>query len=378
MQRKTINAVITKKINEWLASIKDPAVVKQVKDNIIVTGGCITSMLLNEKVNDFDLYFRGKATAKAVAQYYCKVFTENNPDKKNKLGLPMSAWVLDGEDVEAWKAGTKRLDSFAEGYEHVVYDELCEWEKTATETQMADKDSEDEIKKQLAFAKVSGMIVNTPSDRIKVMLNSDGIAEDSDSIADQAEYDIDTYLDALADGDAIEGDIFDTATEDSGDSEKYRPIFMSTNAITLSNKIQLIVRFYGEPNEIHSNYDFVHATNYWDSKDKKVVLTLEALESIINKKLVYVGSKYPIASLVRTRKFIKRGWHIDAGQFVKMSFQIGELDLRNIYVLEDQLVGVDSIYFLNFINIMKERMLKDKSFVLTSDYLTTVIDRVFG
>jgi hypothetical protein len=153
---------------------------------------------------------------------------------------------------------------------------------------------------------------------------------------------------------------------------------MSTNAITLSDKIQLVIRFYGEPDEIHSNYDFVHVTNYWDSKTKSVELKAEALEAILNKELQYVGSKYPIASLIRTRKFIKRGWHINAGQFVKMAWQISELDLKNIYVLEDQLVGVDSIYFLNFIRTMKERMMKEKDFAMTGDYLSTVIDKIFG
>ena len=123
--------------------------------------------------------------------------------------------------------------------------------------------------------------------------------------------------------------------------------------------------------------DFVHATNYW-TYDTGVVLNQRALESILNKELFYIGSKYPICSLVRTRKFIKRGWQINAGQYVKMSFQISKLNLEDIYVLEDQLVGVDSIYFLNFINSLKQKYMKDKNFVLTQDYLTTVIDKIFG
>ena len=98
----------------------------------------------------------------------------------------------------------------------------------------------------------------------------------------------------------------------------------------------------------------------------------------MNKELFYIGSKYPICSLVRTRKFIKRGWQINAGQYVKISFQISKLDLENIYVLEDQLVGVDSIYFLNFINALKTKHIKNNDFVLTQDYLTTVIDKIFG
>lgn len=372
MKKKTINAVITKKINEWLSSIKDEQLVKLLKDNIIVTGGCITSMLLNEQVNDFDIYFKTKEVTKAVAQYYVDIFNENNRGRINKLSRSGKAWVLDGDDVEAWKLGNRKLSEFAYEYPDIDYKNVSEWQY---------EESDDEKVKELnyKYLKVSGMINNTPQDRIKIIINSDGIAEDSDYIADQNEYDIDNYLDALGDGDEINSETMDDIVqEEESKSEKYKPIFLSTNAITLSNKIQLIIRFYGEPEEIHSNYDFVHATNYWDSKTNEVVLKQEALESILNKELQYVGSKYPIASLIRTRKFIKRGWHINAGQFVKMSWQISELDLHNIYTLEDQLVGVDSIYFLNFIRRLQDISLKNKDFTLTGDYLITVIDKIFG
>lgn len=343
MKTKTINAVISKKISDWLNSIDDKALVDKIKEDIIVTGGCITSMLLNEKVNDFDVYLKTKDSLLSLSEYYTKKFNEKNEIKKNRLGYPLHAWVLDGRSVERWKNGEIALSSFAYDYPDFKYSE----------------------------SRVSGMLMNTPPDRVKIMVNSDGIAEDSDSAADAAEYDIDAYLDALGDADEID------AKEVESGAGKYEPVFLSTNAITLSGKIQVVVRFYGKPEEIHENYDFVHATNYW-TYETGTVLNQRALEAILNKELHYVGSKYPICSLVRTRKFIKRGWQINAGQYVKMAFQISHLDLENIYVLEDQLIGVDSIYFLNFIANLKRRVQTDKNFVLTQDYLTSVIDRIFG
>ena len=366
MKRKTINAVISKKIHEWLSSIKDERLVALLKDNIIVTGGCITSMLLNEKVNDFDIYFKTKEVVSAVAKYYTDIFNENNKNIKNRIGGSAKAWVLNGSDIEKWKDGLITLDSFAHGYPDIPYKNISEWVYVESDVEEVEVNNK-------TWLRVSGMINNTPEDRVKIIVNSDGIAEDSDNVADQAEYDVDAYLDALGDGDNISDEVI----EEDG-YEKYKPVFLSTNAITLSNKIQLIIRFYGEADAIHSNYDFVHVTNYWDSKTQQVVLKQEALEAIINKELLYVGSKYPIASLIRTRKFIKRGWQINAGQFVKIAWQISELDLGNIYILEDQLVGVDSIYFLNFIDTMKKRMLADKNFTLSGDYLTTVIDKIFN
>ena len=121
----------------------------------------------------------------------------------------------------------------------------------------------------------------------------------------------------------------------------YRPVFLSTNAITLANRVQLVLRFYGEPEEIHKYYDFIHCTNYWKSWDHDLVLNQAALESLLSKELRYVGSKYPVCSIFRLRKFIKREWTINAGQILKMAYQVSELDLTDPKVLEDQLTGVD-------------------------------------
>ena len=358
MKKKTINKIIKGKICDWLKTIDDESLKNTILNNAIVSGGCITSMLLNEKVNDFDIYFQTKDSMKIVAQYYADKFNENNKGRENKLGKSLHAWILDGQDVEAWKMGLKKLSDFTYDYPDISYENVKGW--------VHDEDNP----LNATYANVSGMILNTPPDRIKIMINSDGVAEDSDYLADKEEYDINAYLDALGDADDVPSNAVET-------EEKYKPIFLSTNAITLSNGIQLIARFYGKPSEIHKNYDFIHATNYW-TNSTDVVLNKKALEAIMNKELVYFGSKYPICSLIRTRKFIRRGWQINAAQYVKMAFQISELDLNNIYVLEDQLVGVDSIYFLAFINILRQKQMEDKNFVVTQSYVTTIIDKIFG
>ena len=158
---------------------------------------------------------------------------------------------------------------------------------------------------------------------------------------------------------------------------KYRPVFLSSNAITLSHKIQLVIRFYGEPEQIHDNYDFVHCTNYWTSWDDKVVLKQEALEAILSKELRYIGSKYPLCSVIRTRKFIGRGWTINAGQYLKMLFQISQLDLSDVRVLRDQLVGVDSAYFGMLIDALQSKRDADPEFKISAMYLSELIDRIF-
>ena len=103
------------------------------------------------------------------------------------------------------------------------------------------------------------------------------------------------------------------------------------------------------------------------------MLRPDALEALLAKELRYVGSKYPICSVVRLRKFISRGWRINAGQILKMAMQISQLDLTDIKVLEDQLTGVDTAYFLQLIQRLKDN---DPEKV-NGAYLIEIIDRIF-
>jgi hypothetical protein len=73
------------------------------------------------------------------------------------------------------------------------------------------------------------------------------------------------------------------------------------------------------------------------------------------------------------RKFIKRGWEINAGDIVKILFQVSELDLQNVDILEEQLIGVDVTYFHDLIAILKQENEK-----LTSKKLNEIIDKVFN
>jgi hypothetical protein len=283
---KTIKAIIAGKLSKWFESIEDESVRKMAVKNTIVTGGCIASMLLGEDVNDFDIYFRDKATVKAVAEYYVARFLSKN---------------------------TKR-----------------------------------------------NMMVQDENERIKIVIPSAGVSEDS-SIITVPETIEDTHEDT---------EIASLANDGEG---KFVPVFLSSNAITLSDKIQIVLRFYGEPDGIHENYDFAHCMNYYSNWDGKLILRPEALESLLSKELRYVGSKYPVCSIVRLRKFIARGWRINAGQVLKMAMQVSELDLTKVEVLEDQLTGVDTSYFLQLITKLKE---KDPDKVETA-YLIEIIDRIF-
>jgi hypothetical protein len=50
MKKKTVNAVITQKMNKWLDSIDDVTVRKYIRSRVIVSGGAIASMLPKNSV----------------------------------------------------------------------------------------------------------------------------------------------------------------------------------------------------------------------------------------------------------------------------------------------------------------------------------------
>lgn len=163
---------------------------------------------------------------------------------------------------------------------------------------------------------------------------------------------------------------------EAGKKPEFKVLYFSSNAITLSDKIQIVARFYGEPDKIHETYDFAHCTCYWSSWDEKLVTPERALTSMMTRELVYMGSKYPVCSLIRLRKFIARGWTINAGQMLKMILQCTDLDLRTPVVLQDQLVGVDSAYFCEVLKKIDASNLAGGK--LTTSYLCEILDRVFS
>jgi hypothetical protein len=157
-------------------------------------------------------------------------------------------------------------------------------------------------------------------------------------------------------------------------NERYLAAFISPNAISLHNKIQIVNRFHGTPEEIHKTFDFIHATNYFTFKEG-LVTNIKALESLLTRHLLYQGSLYPVTSIIRAKKFILRKWHINAGEYLKIMFQISQLDLSNVDTLEDQLIGVDVAYFGTLITALRNA---PKGTEITSTYIGVIIDRIFN
>ncbi len=288
-KNKTIEKIISSKVDYWIKSITDETIHDEILDNYIVTGGAITSLLLGEKPNDFDIYFSNPQTAKKVADYYLSKLIPSN--------------------------------------------------------------------------KVSKIYSVIENDRVAIVIKSSGVTPDENP-GDGYKY----FEHSRSD--AIEQYLDKDKTEEQK-KVKFGIQLITTNAITLNDEIQIIIRFTGEASVIHKNYDFIHVTNYYTKKEG-LVLNLDAVRSVMTKELRYIGSLYPLCSMFRIRKFIKRGWTISAGQMLKIGYDISTLDLSNPRILKEQLVGVDVAYFNELLNI-----LKTENRNLDRIYLAELIERVF-
>lgn len=301
MQQKIIQKNIASKMDEWLSTIKDEALKKDVRNNLLVSGGSIASMLMNEPVNDYDVYLMNMDVLKRLAKYY------TSPEATGGV----SVLIMDGRNKkqleDEYNSKTMDINEDDNSYS------IC-----------LRNLKEDQIK--LYFGGNAGLRIN------------EGKKEE---------------------------ELF------------YTPLFYSPNAISLSNNLQIVLRFNGDAEKIHKTFDFIHATNYFTFKEG-LVTNLEAVTSILTKQLKYQGSYYPVTSIIRVKKFVKRGFNIHAGELLKIMFQISQLDLSDPDVLDEQLIGVDIAYFYLIIEALRNKFDSDKDFKLTPHYFNELIDRIFN
>ena len=318
MQRKTIEKVIRKKLNEWLESITDKELSKQVKENLLLSGGSICNLFMGQEVNDYDIYLKDMDVLVKLVEYYKSICNAN-------------IIIMDGRKKDDYTRLCSNLD-YTELNKSIGLDL-----------------SEEKMEKSHAQYDVAVRNLKPTQVKLYIPHGTGGL-----DVKDESE---------------------DWYSRMGIDEPKYYPLFISPNAISLSDDIQIVTRFTGDAEAIHKTFDFIHATNYFTFKDG-LVTNLRAMESIITKTLYYQGSFYPLTSIIRVKKFIGRQWKISAGEMLKIMFQLSQLNLNDPDVLEDQLIGVDVAYFGILINVLRGYYEKGES--ITSERLSTIIDRIFN
>lgn len=68
------------------------------------------------------------------------------------------------------------------------------------------------------------------------------------------------------------------------------------------------------------------------------------------RRIVYTGSEFPISSLVRVNKYLRKGYTISSEQLVKISMSIHSLKIESAEALKSQLMGIDILYLRDKLN----------------------------
>jgi len=282
MNHRQIESDLSRKVESYVKNLPD-GLRDRVRQSLIITGGSIVSLFLNEKVNDYDIYLSNIEVLYDLMKYYAKEL------EKSKVYNVQVHGIIDPNDMVGQPIGKEDLPSVL----------------------------------RLRFHIASIGVVRVKS------------------------------------------------------KERYAPVVITDNAISLNNKVQIIVRFFGNPAEIHKNFDFVHVMAYWTYKEGLVVPPKTA-EFILSRELKYQGSLYPLASIIRTRKFVSRGWNITAGEYLKMAFQLQEINLKDPAILMDQLMGMDLHYFMALVQRIKTDQENGTIVEINASYIMRLVDEIFS
>lgn len=318
MQVKTINKIIETHFDKWIQSIPEP-LQKRAEQHCYVAGGAIASLCLGEVPNDFDVYCEDLETLTLLAQHYVN------------------------EHVEVLKALGKDIPGI-----QVISDQA--------------------------------------ERRVRIKIQSSGVSGQNTGLDGYEYFEITDATGRLA-GSFLENTFSSSLTQSKAKKKKgtkdapktFSPIFLTENAITLSDGIQLITRFSGYWWDVVESFDFDHTRGTWvkgGDHPSSLGLGDDTKTALLFRCLTYRGSKYPICALLRARKFIKRGWHFHAGDLLKIAFDINGLDLSNPRVLADQLIGVDFAYFAELLRMLAADLQKNPDMKIDKCYIVQLLDRL--
>lgn len=127
------------------------------------------------------------------------------------------------------------------------------------------------------------------------------------------------------------------------------PTFTTTDTAWTHNDgettYQLICCLFGTPEEVIKAFDFTCCMGAWIPKTNEFELDPLFLKHCSQRRLVFnPNAKFPICSLWRAVKFIRRGWRLPAVESIKLSLAIHHLQIQDRTELKRQLLGIDTLF----------------------------------
>ena len=119
-------------------------------------------------------------------------------------------------------------------------------------------------------------------------------------------------------------------------------------------KIQVIIMpdlICQDPKDIINQFDYSVCMGAYDIDNKQFILQDGFIEHIARRELYFnVNAKYPLASLFRLRKYLKKGYTISGTEIIKLGLSINNLKMTNYMELKKQLEGIDTLFLAELTN----------------------------
>jgi len=145
------------------------------------------------------------------------------------------------------------------------------------------------------------------------------------------------------------------------ESAYFKEVYKSDSAITYQStlggpRIQIIhnPKMIGPIQEIINKFDFTICMAAYDLNEN-IYFVRDYLTDNISKRLVFnINTPYPISSLFRVQKYIKKGFRLGGLDAVKMALRINNINLSDHNELKDQLQGVDTLLLKDLVDKLGE------------------------
>lgn len=132
--------------------------------------------------------------------------------------------------------------------------------------------------------------------------------------------------------------------------EKGVLVITTANALTyrFSNVVIQLIRFSDafkeDINSIFDLFDYTVCMGAYDLDSKEFKLHDSFLQHIAQKRLVFnPNTKFPISSLIRSKKYMNRGYSLSSLDSIKLGLAINNLKIETYRDLKDQLEGIDTL-----------------------------------
>lgn len=138
-----------------------------------------------------------------------------------------------------------------------------------------------------------------------------------------------------------------------------------------------LIRFVGEVHDTLKSFDFTicrAAYVPWYPEGSRFVLFPDFLQHLAQRKLIFnIAAEFPICSLYRAAKYIKRGFHFPGIEAIKLGLRIQSLKIETVGDLRKQLMGIDTLFLKDLTDALKNQ--EHKTFEL-NEFLQLLDDEL--